>query len=312
MQQTIDSALAQQFEGSYEILIVDDCSGDNSYEIAKKSQEANSDKIRLIKNTENLGLIGNWNYCVKHAKGEWIKFLFHDDTITPDCIQLMYDRVKIDNSKFVICDRNFLIEENTHVELKDYYLNHAFKLGSVYNEDRFVSSGDELIKSKLRLYNFLGEPVCFLYQKSLVKEFGEFNGNLSQLCDYEYALRIVSNTGFSYINRDLVTFRVSSSTATSKNHSNKKDLLQLVEPLLLLHLFTWNKYYKNYRSLIGKQFLFGLFKKQINELSRLGFKKVNALLKPYFSEFPFLQLHKWYFFKNRLNYYLRKKPEVKA
>ncbi len=312
MEQTISSALNQQFNAAYEILIVDDCSEDDSYAIAKKFEQENNSKIRVIRNTKNKGLIGNWNFCVKEAKGEWIKFLFQDDVLTPDCLQLMYNRAILDNSKFVICDRHFLIEENTSAELRDYYSHNAIKLSSVFNADRFVSSGDEFINSKPRLYNCLGEPVCFLYHKSLIKKFGEYNAYLPQLCDYEYALRIVSNTGFSYVNKELVTFRVSSLSASSENHSNKKNLLQLVEPLLLLHLFIWNGYYRNFRLAIGKKDLFNLFKKHLDELNSLGFKRAHALLKQYFSKFPFLQLHKWYFFKGRLKFYLRKKRIANA
>lgn len=309
LEQSICSALNQQFNAVYEILIVDDCSQDNSYEIAKQFEKESNGKIRVIRNARNKGLIANWNFCANEARGEWIKFLFQDDNITGDCLQLMYNRALLDKSRFVICNRKFFIEENTPPELKDFYVHHVTKLSKFFADDRFVSAEDnQLVASKPLLYNYLGEPPCFFYHRSVIEEFGKYNADLPQLCDYEYALRVTSNIGFSYVNKELVTFRVSSSSASAENHSNKKNLLKFVEPLLLLHLFIWNKYYKSFRGETKRKVFFALFKKHLDELNTLGFKKAHTLLKQYFFRFPLLHLHKWYFIKNRLKFYFGKKP----
>ncbi|HVX25467.1 MAG TPA: glycosyltransferase family 2 protein [Parafilimonas sp.] len=304
LEQSISSALNQQFNGDYEILIADDCSQDNSFDIAQRFKKVNPQKIRLIKHPVNKGLVANWNFCVREAKGQWIKFLFQDDLMIPGCLQLMYNRAMLDKSAFVICNRHFQIEENASPELKDYYTNHAIKLSNFFDTDRFISPSDnQHIWQEPRLYNYLGEPSCFLYNKSVARSFGTYNASLPQLCDYEYALRVVSNIGCSYVSKELVTFRVSSSSASSKNHSDRLAILKLVEPLLLLHLFIWNKYYKSLRSETKKKAFYALFKKQLDDLNTLGFKKAYALLKQYFFKFPFLYLHAWFFFRHRMKFY---------
>jgi glycosyltransferase involved in cell wall biosynthesis len=46
-------------------------------------------RVRLVTNSTNRGLVGNWNRCLDLASGDWIKFVFQDDTIHPDCLTQM-------------------------------------------------------------------------------------------------------------------------------------------------------------------------------------------------------------------------------
>src|SRR4029453_18243392 len=81
---SLDSALSQTTSG-LEVLSVDDCSSDDSLDIAQRYARMDS-RIRVSSNTANLGLVGNWNRCAQLAQGEWVKFLFQDDLIVPDCL----------------------------------------------------------------------------------------------------------------------------------------------------------------------------------------------------------------------------------
>ena len=78
--EAIQSALAQNF-ADYEIVIVDDNSSDNSWQVL--SEYGKQAKIRLYRNEQNLGMTGNWNRCLELAKGNFIGFVHHDDAISP-------------------------------------------------------------------------------------------------------------------------------------------------------------------------------------------------------------------------------------
>jgi glycosyltransferase involved in cell wall biosynthesis len=67
----------------FEILVIDNCSTDETLKILEKKR-VNFPNIRLIKNEKNIGRIENWNECLKHAKGEFITFLFTNDEIHLD------------------------------------------------------------------------------------------------------------------------------------------------------------------------------------------------------------------------------------
>ena len=67
----LDSVLTQDFS-DMEILIADDGSTDGS--VALLERYAITDRrIRWWKNERNLGLIANFNHCLREEKGEYIK-----------------------------------------------------------------------------------------------------------------------------------------------------------------------------------------------------------------------------------------------
>ncbi len=79
LSECVESVLHSSFS-DFEYIIVDDCSTDNSYQIALNF--ANQDnRIKLYKNSTNLGEFGNRNLAASYAKGEFIKFVDSDDLI---------------------------------------------------------------------------------------------------------------------------------------------------------------------------------------------------------------------------------------
>jgi teichuronic acid biosynthesis glycosyltransferase TuaG len=71
-----------QFEKTIqkEIIIVDDCSNDNTVKIVRfMIKKYGEENIILIENNQNLGPAGSYNMAVKHAHGKYITFLDSDD-----------------------------------------------------------------------------------------------------------------------------------------------------------------------------------------------------------------------------------------
>ena len=62
----------------------------------------------FISQRTNLGLVGNWNRCLELALGEWIKFVFQDDWLTPDCIECMVSASISSQSLLTVCRREFV------------------------------------------------------------------------------------------------------------------------------------------------------------------------------------------------------------
>jgi len=74
---TINSVLNQTYQ-NWEMLLVDDCSSDNSAEIVKKFVEQDA-RIKYIKLDKNAGVANARNVGMKKATGEYIAFLDSDD-----------------------------------------------------------------------------------------------------------------------------------------------------------------------------------------------------------------------------------------
>lgn len=74
--ETIDSILAQTYQ-DWELLIVDDCSTDNTDEVI--SCYLSDNRIHYLKNDKNRGAAISRNRALRAAKGKWIAFLDSDD-----------------------------------------------------------------------------------------------------------------------------------------------------------------------------------------------------------------------------------------
>lgn len=83
--ETIRSVQAQTYQ-NWEIIIVDDCSTDNSCEVVKYLMEADA-RIRLLKNPKNSGAAVSRNYALREAKGKWIAYLDSDDLWAADKLE---------------------------------------------------------------------------------------------------------------------------------------------------------------------------------------------------------------------------------
>lgn len=81
---TIESVLVQSY-CNWELIIVDDCSTDNTDEII--NQYLVDERIRYIKNDINSGAAISRNRALKEAKGKWIAFLDSDDLWKPEKLE---------------------------------------------------------------------------------------------------------------------------------------------------------------------------------------------------------------------------------
>lgn len=82
--ETIKSVLAQSYP-NWELLIVDDCSNDNTDDVVKPF--LSDPRISYIKNSKNSGAAVSRNRALQEAKGKWIAFLDSDDLWEPDKLE---------------------------------------------------------------------------------------------------------------------------------------------------------------------------------------------------------------------------------
>lgn len=80
--EAIESALRQTVKPD-EILFIDDCSTDNSMEIAERFKNS----IKIVRNEKNLGIVNNFNKAVSLTKGDYICFLGADNRFRSDYIE---------------------------------------------------------------------------------------------------------------------------------------------------------------------------------------------------------------------------------
>lgn len=81
----IESVLAQTYP-NFELLISDNCSTDNTEEVCREYARRDS-RVRYTKTERNLGAVGNFCRTVELARGEYFRWMAHDDSIHPDFIR---------------------------------------------------------------------------------------------------------------------------------------------------------------------------------------------------------------------------------
>jgi len=77
--EAIESAINQAYK-NLEIIIVDNCSTDDTFKILEKFENKFLN-LRIYQNINNLGPVRNWQKCIEYATGEFSKILFSDDLI---------------------------------------------------------------------------------------------------------------------------------------------------------------------------------------------------------------------------------------
>ena len=82
--ESIQSVLSQNYK-DWELLIVDDCSTDNTDEVIKPYLD--DSRIKYLKNEKNSGAAVSRNKALREAKGKWIAFLDSDDLWMPDKLE---------------------------------------------------------------------------------------------------------------------------------------------------------------------------------------------------------------------------------
>ena len=114
----LDCLLAQTFP-YFEVIVIDDCSTDNSIEVVESYKKKFNERLKLIKLEKNTGHPGEpRNRGIAIAQGEYIYCLDSDDIITETALEEMYSLGKKYDAEVVYCEKYFM-SEGIGQELKD-------------------------------------------------------------------------------------------------------------------------------------------------------------------------------------------------
>ncbi|CAG9932790.1 glycosyltransferase family 2 protein [Candidatus Nitrotoga arctica] len=239
--QCLDSVRAQTYS-DFEVLVVDDCSSDTTFEIASEYATRDS-RIRVLRNERNLGLVHNWNHCIELTQGEWIKFVFQDDLIAPTCLERMLHAVQPD-SVLVFCRREFIFEEGTTQSILDYYLAEKALVERLFPNSTPVTARQfsELVLNNLGR-NLIGEPSVVMLHKRVFQEFGNFNSHLIVSCDLEYWVRVGIHAGVVPVPEYLASFRVHGASVSARSLLQRNYRMNVLDGLVLFHEAVFNSRY---------------------------------------------------------------------
>jgi len=116
-------------QNEFDILVVDNKSTDNSFEIIDELKKE-FPNLRVIKNQENVGRIQNWNICIKNCNSKYMTFLFINDLISKhNNIEQIIEILDSDDS-ISLSLSPVIKKENTAEYLKRKYFDNPVKCSS--------------------------------------------------------------------------------------------------------------------------------------------------------------------------------------
>lgn len=196
IKETIQSVLDQTYN-DWELIIVDDCSTDNSVDVIKSF---NDERIKLFINEKNLGLAQTVKRGVEYATGEWIVFLESDDLITPDNIEKKVQIIKkYSDLNLIFNDCEFFGDKN---KVKDFSI--ALKKTRI------------LLKNKnyptKMFYNFYLSNKIFTFSSVMAKREDllniSYNPPIDSLLDWWLWVQLAYIGNFYYIPEKLTKWRL--------------------------------------------------------------------------------------------------------
>ncbi len=204
-------SLEKQIYTKFELIIIDDCSTDNTLLTLIKYQKCHPNiNIRIYKNETNLGVALTRNRGVSLAKSEYIAFLDADDT---------WDEKKLEIQMEFMNNRPFIDMSYTAYNLYDETLK---SLISVYNVPK------KAIYNNMLYENIIGLSTVII-KKSVFEKYQMSNKYIHE--DYELWLKLLkTNHKIRGINRPLVNYRV---FEKSKNSNKFKSFIGRIK---ILHI----------------------------------------------------------------------------
>ena len=116
----LDSLLEQEYKVN-EIIVVDDCSTDESTKIVKEYTEKN-DNIILLENGKNMGVSYSRNRGIENAKSEYIMFCDSDDWYEKQATKEMMEKVE-EGADFIFAGYYITYKDGRKIEVKYNNLN---------------------------------------------------------------------------------------------------------------------------------------------------------------------------------------------
>ena len=181
----LESLLAQTFT-DFEVVIVDDCSTDNSVEVVESYMPKFSGKLTLLHTDENSGGAGlPRNKGLYFSRGEYVFFVDSDDFLTNTALEEIYEPAKDFDADVVYCERNFETDESgENVRLVTH------QKGGLVERPTFETNTLAKRVNIVLEHDIWGTPWCSLVRRDFLIENEITFPNVSPCEDYFWTLNL--------------------------------------------------------------------------------------------------------------------------
>ncbi len=201
--QSIESCLDQSFR-NFELIIVNDCSTDNTLEIIKKFAEKDN-RIKIVDNKENLKLPLSLNKGFGSAIGRYFTWTSDDNYYAPDALAIMIAAMNEMPTTDLVYTNYTLINDHNQVT--------GTRIFNDVNES---------------FHTWKGCGACFLYKSNVHSELRGYNPSFFLIEDYDFFVRAFTKFNFQYINKTGTYFyREHDASLTGQYGSAVNDVMKI-------------------------------------------------------------------------------------
>ncbi len=184
---TLESIERQSYP-NIELIIIDDCSTDNTFEIIEH-WAMGKPWVTAFKSAVNEGLVKTVNKLLEKCKGTYIQFADHDDILLKNKIEQQVNVLKNLPEKVAMVYSNVsVIDDADNIIEEDYLATHGYDS----NEMKFKDLTGELLS-----FNFI-PGISVLLRSSCFNKVGRFDENL-RFQDLDLWLRISMSFDIVYL-----------------------------------------------------------------------------------------------------------------
>lgn len=184
----IESIINQTYQ-NWELIIVNDCSTDNTLEIVNMYVQKDS-RIRVISNDKNLKLPCTLNIGFTHACGKYLTWTSDDNMYKPEAIGRLVKELISDSQLAMVYSDYTIIDTNNCIV------------------------GEGKLPEPLYLVSGNTCGACFLYTAETARKVGIYDPTLFLAEDYDYLIRIYREGPIRHIPESLYYYRHHSSSLT--------------------------------------------------------------------------------------------------
>ncbi len=203
LRDSVESVLKQTHK-NFELLIGDDCSTDCSQAIVKE-YALQDDRIRYWTNSSRLGLFANYNECMRHVSGDFIKLFAQDDLLEPENLEELVAVLQAHPQISLVSSAKHLTTEGD-IAQKPTSLFSASGQFSGTNITRQLLTG---------FTNIIGEPSTTMFRRDSIMD--DFDTTFHHLGDTDLWIKLLSRGDYYHLHKPLCTFRQHPQAATSRN-----------------------------------------------------------------------------------------------
>lgn len=202
-----------------EVLYLDDCSPDGTFEAACQYETELKQKynqVQFIGNTTNQGLIKNLNRLIEQSNGKYVKFMSADDFLLENSIAQMVEFMENHAEHDMIYSNAVYGDCNTH-----FPLQMSEQLSTLYAGEQPCGAG--LFK---RLYedDFIAAPTVMI-KREVYDRLGLYDSNLG-IEDWDYFLRIAGQGSIGYLDQITIMYRFTNDSLSHSDHPVKRMNMQ--------------------------------------------------------------------------------------